>query len=504
MRRSTDKTVMSVHGQSPLAWRGRWQAAVLVLGLLGTTGAAALPEDDVINPGDLVFVDVYRRPELSTTVQVDSNGNVPIPHVGNVNVAGITEAEAGGRITAALQTILKHPRVSVSRTAMRPAAAMPARSAAMTTQVISLSNSNAKVLASALQGMASEGGSLSFDPDTNTIIITDTPGTIQNMMGVISQLDQMQSQVTQVRIEVKIAEVEQGAMKELGIRWFFAGDESTGGFYPATPQHVRTTGAQADPLANERLGGVGGGGGGGERRFVDETPYWNRRLNVPLHVPTPGELFYGFLDNGLDIGVLLDALVSDNKAQLLANPMILGVNHKPAEIRMTDEFPYHESSTTFGGTQYSVKFMDLGIVLNVTPHVYKDATGPYVQLELNPEVSYANGVSNGVPIRSVRSSDTVANVRDGQTLVIGGIVLNDEQTTVQRVPGLGKIPVLGALFKRKERSRSHTELMVFVTPTVHAAPESITWDRMINLSDALQEDFASIPSKQPRGEARKD
>ena len=498
MNRLAERTVMSVYGQ-------RGYAAV-VLGVLCFVVATTAIGETTLNTGDLLFVDVYRRPELSTTVQVDANGAVPLPYIGNVNISGLTEQEAAARIALALKSILKNPRVTVSRTTSQPVMPMPSRTATMKTQVITLNNSNAEVLSEALQGMSSQGGTINYDPNTNTIIITDEPGTVQNIIAAVSQLDQMQSQVTQVRIDTKIAEVEQGAMKELGIRWFFKGDESTGGYYSPSSRHLRTTGVQFDPSANESFGGgVGGISGGPQRRFVDDTPQFDRRLNVPIHVPTVGQMFFGFLDNNVDIGVLLDALMADDKAQLLANPAILTVNHKPAEIKMTDEFPYTEGSQTFGGTSYSVKFMDLGIKLEVTPHVRKDMQGTYVQMELKPEVSYASGVSSdGIPIRSVRSSDTVANVRDGQTLVIGGIILSDEHTTVQAVPGISKIPVLGALFKRKERSRSRNELMVFVTPTVHEAPESITWDRMINLSESVQGDLALIPSNEVRGEARKE
>jgi type II secretory pathway component GspD/PulD (secretin) len=144
--------------------------------------------------------------------------------------------------------------------------------------------------------------------------------------------------------------------------------------------------------------------------------------------------------------------------------------------------------------------------------VYKDAGGPYVQLDLKPEVSFARGTSNGVPIRAVRSSNNVSNVRNGQTLVIGGIVLNDERNVMQGVPGLSKLPLLGSLFRHKERSRSRNELMVFVTPTIHNEPETITWDRMINLTGTAKEDFGPVsqaaakpvPTNEPRTESRKE
>jgi type II secretory pathway component GspD/PulD (secretin) len=474
--------------------------------LVMPAAAAQEPDPDAkkIQAGDVLFLDVYRRPELSSSVQVDGSGAIAVPYIGNINVSGMTEQEAAAQIVSALKLILKNPRVTLSRTG---GSVEGARAPDMKTQIIPLNNSNAEDLALAMQGMSSQGGSIGADRSTNSLIVTDTPLAIQNIGSAVQQLDQMPSQVTQVQIEAKIAEVEQGAMKELGIRWFTKGSEVAGGYYPPRSQDAVSNSSLAglDPLANERIGagGTGTGGGGIDRRFTNGQNF-DRLLNVPVHVPVMGQMFFGLMNGSVDIGVLLDALVKDNKAELLATPYITAVNHEQAEIKMTDEFPYTESSQTFGSLAYSVKFLDLGIKLLVTPHVYKDAQGPYIKLDLNPEVSFANGMANGVPIRSVRSSNSVANVRDGQTLVIGGIVLSDERNVEQRVPGLGKIPLVGGLFKRKERARTRNELMVFVTPRIHNTPETITWDRMINLSGAAQNETPAIPVNDTRGDTRKE
>jgi type II secretory pathway component GspD/PulD (secretin) len=462
------------------------------------------PEIKKIQTGDILFLDVYRRPELSSSVQVDANGTINVPYVGAIAIANMTEQEASAQVATALKLILKSPRVTLSRTGGRIEGV---RAPDMQTHIVPLSNSNAEDLALSMQGMSSPGGSIGADRSTNSLIITDSPSAIQSVVAAIQQLDQMPAQVTQVQIEAKIAEVEQGAMKEIGIRWFAQGTDVVGGYYPPRTQDAISNSSSAgiDPLSNERIGagGSGASAGGIDRRFISGQDF-DRLLNVPVHVPAMGQMFLGLMNKSVDIGSLLDALVKDNKAELLATPYITAVNHQQAEIKMTDEFPYTESSQTFGTLAYSVRFMDLGIKLLVTPHVYKDAEGPYVKLDLNPEVSFANGMANGVPIRSVRSSNSVANVRDGQTLVIGGIVLNDERNVEQRVPGLGKIPLIGNLFKRKERARSTNELMVFVTPRIHDSPETITWDRMINLTGAAKGEIPQMPLATPGGEVRKE
>lgn len=490
---------------APLPRRLRLRIALPMLFLAALCAAAVAQEAaSTLSAGDLVFVDVYRRPELSSTTQLDANGNITLPFIGNVQVAGLTEEAASARVSTAFGKILKSPRVTVSRSTRTNA--LGNRTAEMQTQLLTLNNSNAETMYNALAGMTTEGGSVGFDKNTNTLIITDTPATVKNMLAVAAQIDEMQSQVTQVRIETKIAEVKQGAMKELGVRWFAKGKEGTVGYYPTPtqdPSLAGVRGSQGDPLANETIRGSNTSNGGGAAREFVENGNFDRRLAVPVQVPTVGEMFFGFLNSHVDIGVLLDALVAENKAETLANPMILAVNHQKAEIKMTDEFPFTEYLVQSYGARGSTRFLDLGIKLDVTPHVYRDQGGIYVQLELQPEVSFYNGSSNGVPIRSVRSSNTTTNVRDGQTLVIGGIIMNEQHNVEQSVPGLGKVPVLGNLFKHKERVQDRKELMVFVTPTVHDSPETITWDRMLNLSISDDVPAGTIPSLEGSRENRR-
>ena len=328
---------------------------------------------------------------------------------------------------------------------------------------------------------------------------TDTPAVIQNITNAISQLDQMPSLVTQVRIEAKIAKVANGALKDIGVRWFVQGKDIAGSYYSPGAQSTMATatGRSNNPLGNELIGNTTGNSGGSGRQFVGKDGKFDRRVNIPAQVPLVGQLALGVLSGGTDVGILLDALIKDNKAEMLANPSILVANHRLAEIKMADEYPYTETSATFGTVTSNVKFMDLGIKMQVTPHVFKDNQGPYVQLELKPEVSSTSGISNGVPVRNLSSYSGVANVRDGQTLIIGGIVMNNEAKINQRVPVLGKIPVMGNLFKRKETNFERNELMIFVTPVIHESPESVTWDRMVNLTGAAKSELPVPSSPMP-------
>jgi type II secretory pathway component GspD/PulD (secretin) len=448
--------------------------------------AQPLNNDSVraLSSGDMVLIDVFRHPELSTTTQLDPGGNVTLPYVGNISLTGLTESEASERVTQALRRILKNPRATVTRSGS--VVMMGTRTPEMITEVVSLENADARMLSESLAGMTSSGGNIGYDENTNSLIITDAPTALHNIMTAVSRLDGMQSQRTQIRIETRIAEVQTGAVKDLGIRWWAQGKEGMGGYYPYPSQDINVLslkGEAASPTGNEFTQNSGGQGGTPQRQFLNSSQL-DRRMQLPVQVPLAGQLFFGLLNDHFDLGALLDALVSNQKAELLANPSILTVNHKMAEIRRVEEFPYTEFGTEFAGRgTFSTRFLDLGIILRVTPHVKQDDGGRYVQLELEPEVSFPVGANNGVPIRSVRSSKLIANVRDGQTLVVGGIYRNDNRNTEQQVPGLGKVPILGNLFKRTEKSKIQTELMVFATPTIHDTPETVTWDRMLDVSN---------------------
>lgn len=464
----------------------RLMAALLLV--VSWAGLALAQVPPTIEAGDLIFINVFRHPELSASMQVDSNGMISLPQVGNVSVGGKTEAEATEIVKNAMGVVLKNPRLTVSKgtggSMMMPPSGN--RKVEMRTEVVQVNNARAENLFNALSGMATEGGSISFDEATNTIIITDEPSTLQNMVSVVSQLDNLDNQMAQVHIEARIAEIESTAIKEVGLRWFAQGDHLGGGYTPNARQDARVNSLRTfnDPSYNERLNNDNGNNfnSGSTREFIDN-PNFDRRMQIPIQVAAPGQMFLGYLNAGIDLGVMLDALVADNKAELLATPYIRAVNHDTAEIKMTSEFPYTEIGSAGLNTVTTTRFLDIGIILEVTPHIRKDPEGiPYVQLELEPEVSTATGVANGVPIRSVRRSTSTANVRDGQTLVIGGIVQNDERNVIQKVPGLGDVPVLGNLFKHKERSAATRELMIFVTPRIYARPEAATWGRTVPLS----------------------
>ena len=500
MRGNTRRTASQAHGM-----RAGWLLGALAAACALSAFAQTPAPDAKLASGDLIFINVHRHEDLSTTTQVDGNGNVTLPIIGNVNVGGMTPTDAAARITQALETIVKQPRVTVARAGGMPVQGGE-RTAAMRTELVQLHNSDAESMYNALAGMLSPGGNLGFDPDTNTLIITDTPSTLQNVMAVVAQLDQLRTQITQVHIATKIAEVESEALKELGVKWFVKDDNASGGYFPNSRQSTRLNSVRTptDALYNERIdAGDFRNSGGANREFLDE-PNWDRRVQIPVNVAGPGQMFFGYLDGSFDLGLLVDALASENEAELLASPYIRTVNHKKAVIEMTEKFPFQEVANIGLSTTTNVDFLDIGITLEVTPHVRRDPDGgTYIQLELEPEVSFVAGMANGVPIRNVRRTSSVANVRDGQTLAIGGIMRTDMRDVSQKVPVLGDVPVLGNLFKHNESIKSNRELMIFVTPEVFENPEDITVEQMIDLDPEIH-GANRIPSEAMPAETRRE
>lgn len=474
-----------------------------------TVNPQAQNDDGRIAAGDLVYVEVYRVPEMSSTLQVSAAGMIALPYVGDIRIVGLTPAEASNTVAENLLPILRDPKVTVVKSGVRLASRGFSRAPNMVMELLPLDNADAEAVSFALAGMSSPGGKVSHYKETNTIIITDNPETLKNIINIASRIDRMQSHLSQVRIETKIVEVREGALKEVGIRWFAQGKELGGGFYPLPTQDVDISTAKGgtSPFSNERVspGNTGSSSSGfsGSRSFVN--PRFDRRLQIPVQVPVPGQSFLSFANAHIDIGAMVDALITEKSAEMLANPMTYVVNHQTAVIKMTDEFPYTERATEVtGATNFTTRFLELGITMEVTPHIHQDSVGKYIKLEVKPEVSFPIGTgANGVPIRSVRSATTVANVRDGQTLVIGGILREDQRDLASKVPGLGNIPLLGKLFKHTEKAKQRTELMIFVTPTIYDAPEDITWDKMIDISEELQKRDL-LPLADLRGEARKD
>lgn len=166
-----------------------------------------------------------------------------------------------------------------------------------------------------------------------------------------------------------------------------------------------------------------------------------------------------------DISVALQALQEDHKSRSIARPNITTLNGQEGKILVGDKVPVKITTTDDSGTKVSVQFIEVGVKLNITPRVNRDGD---VTLYLKPEVStITSTTSDGMPSISTREVETILRVKDGQTVIIGGLLRQTDLETIYKLPLIGDLPVLGKLFQFKGKSTApQTELVFFITPHI--------------------------------------
>jgi general secretion pathway protein D len=189
---------------------------------------------------------------------------------------------------------------------------------------------------------------------------------------------------------------------------------------------------------------------------------------------------------GLKIGLVeqnasatLEALATNNKLDVLSRPYILTSDNQEASMIVGQEVPIITNSqiTDTGQTINSVSYQNVGIILDVTPHINPDGM---VTLDIAPQVSQLD-TGSGVPIASnvsapvfdIRAAQSRVGVEDGKTIVIGGLMQDERTQTIQKIPLLGDIPYLGMLFKRTTNTKTKTELLIFLSPHVALRPDAL-------------------------------
>jgi len=240
----------------------------------------------------------------------------------------------------------------------------------------------------------------------------------------------------QVLLWVRFAELDRTKAEEYGVNWFSQAGQT--GFYASTQQ---------SPISSTTQGGSGG-------------------LNT-LTIGSALNLFA--FDPKLNLGAFLQALQSENILQILAEPNLVTTNGKEAYFLVGGEFPVPVLQGGGNAGSVTVQFKEFGIRLRFTPVITGNHT---IKLHLTQEVSTldaADGVTfNGfvIPAISTRRAETDVELGEGQSFVVAGLLDNRDTESLSKLPFLGDIPVLGALFKSKSVKKSRTDLVMLVTPEV--------------------------------------
>lgn len=176
-------------------------------------------------------------------------------------------------------------------------------------------------------------------------------------------------------------------------------------------------------------------------------------------------------DYSLKFAATLNALQSKGKAKILASPRIITLPGKKASIFIGDHIPVQTEQHNSSGNYTSTEYLDAGIKLEYTPIV--NAEGTMVTAAVHTEVSTPSLISEikNYKITS-RTVDTSVRMKNGETLVIGGLISDEEQKTIQQIPLLSKLPILGNLFKNKNHTKTKTEVILILTPHITKSGQS--------------------------------
>lgn len=285
-----------------------------------------------------------------------------------------------------------------------------------------------------------------IDESENTISFYGTLKQYEQIKNFLQEQDKPQKQVS---LEAKVTAIQKDAAKDLGVSWEWSK-------LPQSPEHEITYDTVKHTVINED---------GSKEEITDYLPVdevtrkWNDDENIP------GVIRFG---KGVDgypyefyYAAKIDALISDGKANILARPNITTIQGKEAVINIGSEVPVPTVSTTNSTTTTSIKYREAGIILKCTPRVNEDGI---ITVKVHTEVSSPMYVEDMKAYRfQKRSADTIVRLKDGQTMVIGGLIGSDEAKQMSKIPFLGDIPILGNLFKHIQKSKSDTEVMSFLT-----------------------------------------
>jgi len=352
------------------------------------------------------------------------------------------------------------------------------------TKLFKLNNANSSVLRDSLKKVLTPDGSIEADSRSNSLIVTDTLSVINKIENMIPTLDEV---TPQVLIEARLIETSLSRTEKLGIDWTTT-ITAIGAKVPTTSpfnaQSIISDRFSKDliPLSKPSEAGTVG-----DFPNVGTGPPF-QGLNTSFPYAVKSDFTLGTLDASA-FKTILDFIKERQNTKLVANPRIVTLNNQKATINVGRvlSLPLYERNETTGNMEITGwEKQNVGVSLEVIPQISPDG---HIKLKLKPDVSslvgYAstrNGVNEG-PITSTRTAETEVMIKDGQTVVIGGLVKEESLTKIKKIPILGDLPIIGLVFTRKEVSSSanpteKTDLLIFVTATIikEKADKLVAWE----------------------------
>ena len=323
------------------------------------------------------------------------------------------------------------------------------------TRRIRLNYSNASAVAKLLEDarLVSDRGSVEFEERTNMLIIKDSPKSIDDIQILVAELDRPEPQVD---IEAKILQMNRDTAKALGVQWGFNGR--------MTPALGNPTG-----LAFPNNGLAGGRvqeQGGVTQGPTDPRSTSLDRTGTAVNLPVPGAstalgLSMGAVNGAFNLDVALSALEHEGKLKILSTPRVTTQNNKQAEITQGFQIPIQ----IVANNTVTIQFKDAALKLVVTPQI-TGANTVILKISLENGIPDFSRAVNGNPSINTQRAETQVQVNDGITTVIGGILQSQESSALDQTPGIGRLPLLGWLFKRTDSRNQSQELVIFITPRI--------------------------------------
>ncbi len=302
----------------------------------------------------------------------------------------------------------------------------------LSSYIVDLKFASAADVKDALKDLAAQ---IQVDTGGNRLIVVTSPRIISEIQKIVARLD---VPARQVMLDARIVEVSTTGSQKLGIDWDQLNSQS----------FVIVEGANPAPNAPDHLPATVG--------YTNHLPH---RTDINIQAKT-------FL-------ATLDLLIHDGSAKVLANPKIATLNGKAASILVGQRIPFEVTGTTFtgaaGAQTTSIQQEEVGIKLTITPLINADG---YITTDIKPEVSSVSdfrGVNNDLPVVDTRQASTTVRLKDGNTVIIGGLLNEQHTTNITKLPILGQIPGLGLLFQHRTTTSNKTDLVIEVTP--HIIPD---------------------------------
>lgn len=334
----------------------------------------------------------------------------------------------------------------------------------MTSKIYRITYADIAGVENALKQFISKPGTIAVSSGTSNVIVTAKESEIKAIDTFIQEIDRV---TPQVMVEVRIYDITSKDRLDLGVDWNIGTNSTLG-------QSLGTGQGSTGPF-----NGQGTQGGKTE-------PFTRGTLSSPVNKATSSEntIRFGILNGSVNIDARITAEQEEICATLLANPRILVLDNEKALFKSVSEIPYQQlQETSLGGSIGTTAFREVGVSLAVVPHVVLE--DKMIRLRVMPEFSMATGavqvggfdVDSPQPVVDTRNADTTLLIKDGQTIVLGGLRKKEINQQTNKVPLLGDIPVLGWAFKFHGEETIVGELVVFITPTIVEQPILALADR---------------------------